>query len=114
MVWDRGYVEWVARTNGDRPRLQASARRVLMHLDELEREAREAAWAASDPAMGVGTAPSRTAPPVPVSRVDRGLERLARDRRLLFLVATLAALASFLVLWLRRGPVDPLSGTLRT
>ena len=28
------------------------------------------------------------------------LERFERDRRLLFLVATLAAFASFLVLWL--------------
>lgn len=100
VIWDRGYVEWVARTNGDRPRLQAAARRVLMHLDQVEREAREAEREATDPVMGVHAAPSRTAPPRPVSRIDRVAEALAHDRRLLFLIATLAALASFVVLWL--------------
>jgi curved DNA-binding protein CbpA len=99
--WDRGYVEWVARTGRDRPRLAMSARKVLMHLDGIEREA------GRGPAMG--TAPG--AGTMPGSRAGSGAgmgtgsgarsgRRLTRDRAIVLVAASLAAIAAFVLAWL--------------
>lgn len=89
--WDRGYVEWVARTGRDRPRLAMAARTVLMHLDEVEREARLGPSMGTAP--GAGTVPEsrRTAGPGP---------RITRERAIVLVAASLAAVATFVLAWL--------------
>ena len=77
-----------------------SARKVLMHLDEVEREA------GRGPAMG--TAPG--AGTVPGSRAGSGAgagpgsarpgRRLTRDRAIVLVAASLAAIAAFVLAWL--------------
>jgi curved DNA-binding protein CbpA len=97
--WDRGYVEWVARTGRDRPRLALAARKVLMHLDEVERET------ARGPAMGTAPGPGT----VPGTRPGGGAgsgsgagagRRLTRERAIVLVAASLAAVATFVLAWL--------------
>jgi hypothetical protein len=89
--WDRGYVEWVARTGRDRPRLAMAARTVLMHLDEVEHET------ARGPSMG--TAPGFGT--VPASRGMAGSgRRITRERATVLVAASLAAVAAFVLAWL--------------
>lgn len=85
--WDRGYVEWVARTGRDRPRLAMAARKVLMHLDEVDREA------VRGPSMG--TAPGQGARPP-----EAPTRWLTRERAIVLVAATLAAIAAFVLAWL--------------
>ncbi len=93
VVWDRGYVEWVARTARDRPRLAAAARTVLMHLDELER----ASLQPDGPGLGTTTTPSGSG-----SRGDSPPPTgwLTRDRAFILVAATVAAIVTFALAWI--------------
>lgn len=97
--WDRGYVEWVARTGRDRPRLALAARTVLMHLDEVERETMRGPSMGTAP--GAGTVPGARPGAGSGGGQGAGSGRwLTRERAVVLVAASLAAVATFVLAWL--------------
>jgi hypothetical protein len=91
---DPGYVRWVARRETERPKLAAAARRVAMHLDALDADREAQQVREAGPAKGVHRAPGpRSAEPDNPGAVGPP----GRDRLLVFGVAVLAALGTFVV-----------------